>query len=135
MKLFQLGSGSKLSIAPQIAVVMLVVGLAGAMAIEPTRQLVEQRTRIADMSKELRLIEKANDRLAKRVARLNDPDYLEQQARSQSGLVYPGETSVIVMPPADPEASKEQNDPAPIKAPPKEDSGLLDSMLNFLGLG
>lgn len=135
MKLFQLGSGSKLSIAPQIAVVLLVVGLAGAMAIEPTRQLLEQRTRIADMSKELRLIERANDRLEKRVARLNNPDYLEQQARAQSGLVRPGETSVIVMPPADPEASKEKKDPAPTKAPPAEDSGLLDAMLNFLGLG
>ncbi|HYN36688.1 MAG TPA: septum formation initiator family protein [Actinomycetota bacterium] len=135
MKLFQLGNGSKLSIAPQIAVVMLVVGLAGAMAIEPTRQLLEQRTRIADMSGELRSIEKANDRLQNRVDRLNDPDYLEQQAREQSGLVRPGETSVIVMPPADPEASKEKKDPAPIKAPPAQDSGLLDSMLNFLGLG
>ena len=135
MKLFQLGSGSKLSIAPQIAVVVLVVGLAGAMAIEPTRQLLEQRTRIADMSKELRLIEKANDRLEKRVIRLNDRDYLEQQAREQSGLVNPGETSVIVMPPADPESSKEKKGPAPTEAPPAEDSGLLDSMMNFLGLG
>lgn len=135
MKLFQFGSGSKLSIAPQVAVVMLVVGLAGAMAIEPTRQLLEQRTRIADMSKELRLIEKANDRLENRVQRLNDPDYLEQQAREQSGLVRPGETSVIVMPPPDPGASTEKKDPASTKAPPAEDSGLLDSMLNFLGLG
>ena len=135
MKLFQPGKGGRLSIAPQIAVVVLVVGLASAMAIEPTRQLLEQRTRISDMSTELKMIERSNARLKNRVERLQDPDYLEQQAREQSGLVRPGETSVIVMPPADSGESPDKKNPAPPSAPRDEDSGLLDSMLNFLGVG
>ena len=132
MRVFELGGGGRLSVAPQIVVVMLVIGLASAMAIEPTRQLLEQRTRIAGMHEELRAIEHSNDRLQRRVARLQDPDYLEQQARAQSGLVRPGETSVIVMPPADsnnPEEKKLESRPTA----PVEEPGLLDSMLDFLG--
>ena len=135
MKFFQLGRTSRLSIAPQIAVVALVVGLAGAMAIEPTRQLLEQRTRIADMSHELKAIEKSNERLRNMVTRLQDPDYLEQQAREQSGLVRPGETSIIVMPPADADLEREREKPKSSKSAPAEDSGVLDSMLDFLGFG
>jgi cell division protein FtsB len=134
VRLFGLGGGGRLSIAPQIAVVALVIGLAGAMAIEPTRQLFEQRTRIADMSHELKSIEKSNERLENMVTRLQDPDYLEQQARAQSGLVRPGETSIIVMPPADVEAT-EKEEPDVEEAAPSEDAGLIDSMLNFLGFG
>ena len=135
MKLFQLGRGHRLSIAPQIAVVALVIGLAGVMAIEPTRQLFQQRTRISDMDHELRLIEKSNDRLRNMVTRLQDPDYLEQLAREQSGLVRPGEKSIIVMPPAGAELSKDKEKPVPVDEEPDKDSGILDSMLEFLGFG
>ena len=134
MKLFGLGRGGRLSIAPQIAVVALVIGLAGAMAIEPTRQLFEQRTRIADMTSELKSIEKSNQRLQNMVTRLQDPDYLEQQAREHSGLVRPGETSIIVMPPADTESTAEKKQPDAEETEPVKDPGLIDSMLNFLGL-
>lgn len=135
MKLFQPGKGGRLSIAPQVAVVMLVIGLASAMAIEPTRQLLEQRTRISDMSSELKMIERSNARLENRVERLQDPDYLEQQAREQSGLVRPGETSVVVMPPAGSGEVPDEKELAPANTPDDDDSGLLDSMLNFLGVG
>ena len=82
-----------------IVVVLLILGLAGAMAIQPTRQLFEQRQRIAEMTAELRRTQDANRRLAGDIERLGDPDYLEQQAREQFGLVRPGETTYVVMPP------------------------------------
>jgi cell division protein FtsB len=88
-----------LGIGPQVTVVVLVVVLAGAMAIQPTRQLLAQRGRIADMSEELRRIEATNDELEAYIARLNDPDYIEQRARAELGLVRPGETTFVVMPP------------------------------------
>ena len=91
--------GFAVGIGPQIIVVALLVGLAGAMAIQPTRQLLAQRSRIEQMTDELRRIERSNKRLEAYVVRLNDPDYLEQQARAQLGLVRPGETSYVVMPP------------------------------------
>ena len=63
MKVLHLGDGQRLALAPQVAIVMLVVGLAGAMAIEPTRQLLEQRSRIAGMNEELKAIKNSNRRL------------------------------------------------------------------------
>ncbi|MDQ4095078.1 MAG: septum formation initiator family protein [Actinomycetota bacterium] len=135
MKVLQLGDGHRLGLAPQVAIVMLVVGLAGAMAIEPTRQLLEQRSRIAGMTDELREIRQSNRLLENRVERLQDPDYLEQQARSQSGLVRPGETSVIVMPPAKDDPTKvSERDASPPAAERVEERGLVDAMLDFLGL-
>ena len=135
MKVLQLGDGHRLGLAPQVAIVMLVVGLAGAMAIEPTRQLLEQRSRIAGMTDELREIRQSNRVLENRVERLQDPDYLEQQARSQSGLVRPGETSVIVMPPAkDDPAKASERAATPPAGERVEERGLVDAMLDFLGL-
>lgn len=135
MRVLQLGDGQRLGLAPQVAIVMLVVGLAGAMAIEPTRQLLEQRSRISGMTNELRDIRESNRRLENRVERLQDPDYLEQQARSQSGLVRPGETSVIVMPPAreDQTSASERARTAPAEHE-VENRGLVEAMLDFLGL-
>ena len=133
MKVLDLGDGQGFGLGPQVAVVLLVVGLAGAMAIEPTRQLLEQRARIAGMNDELSTIEESNDRLQKRVTQLQDPDYLEQQARLHSGLVRPGETSVVVMPPAETNSEKEK--PRSSRTIPAEDPGLLDSMMDFLGFG
>ncbi len=134
MKVLHLGDGHKLALAPQIAIVMLVVGLAGAMAIEPTRQLLEQRSRIAGMSEELDTIRTSNRRLERRVQRLNDPDYLEQQARAQSGLVRPGETSVIVMPPAEEGASQPKARTPAGGASSETEPGLVEAMLEFMGL-
>ena len=133
MKVFALGEGRRLGLAPQVAVVLLVVGLAGAMAIEPTRQLLEQRSRIDGASDELRAIREANDRLEKRINRLQDPDYLEQQARA-SGLVRPGETGVVVMPPPERDEPKTKSSPAAAPREAPESPALIDSMLEFLGL-
>jgi cell division protein FtsB len=89
-----------LGIGPQIVIVALVLGLAGAMAIQPTRQLLAQRDRIAQMNQDLSRMRADNERLAAYLERLRDPNYLEQQAREQLGLVRPGETSYVVMPPS-----------------------------------
>ena len=134
MKVLQLGGEQRVGLAPQVVIVMLVVGLAGVMAIEPTRQLLEQRNRIAGMTDELRDIRTSNRRLENRVTRLQDPDYLEQQARSQSGLVLPGEMSVIVMPPAKEDRADPRDRSSSTPAETNEERGMVQSMLDFLGL-
>ena len=133
MKVLAFGEGRRLGLAPQVAVVLLVVGLAGAMAIEPTRQLLEQRSRIAGTTDELRAIREANDRLEKRINRLQDPDYLEQQARA-SGLVRPGETAVVVMPPPERDEPRPKTPAAGTPEEPAPDPVFIDSMIEFLGL-
>jgi hypothetical protein len=67
--------------------IVLVLGLVGAMAIQPTRQLLEQRARIEGMAGDLSRIQALNHKLEARIARLQDPDYIEQEARDKVGLV------------------------------------------------
>lgn len=122
-----------LGMGPQIVALLLVLGLLGAMAIEPTRQLIEQRERIAGMTDELRSIQRSNKRLDDRIARLNDPDFLEQRARD-IGLVRPGETAYVVMPPsrgAKAGAARTKKEPA---AAPVEEPSFIGGFLSFVGI-
>ena len=84
------------------------------------------------MASDLAKIERLNDRLEARIDRLQDPDYIEQRARSQAGLVHPGEIPYVVMPPSDgtrsDPAERRETQPAP---PP--DPGVVESFLDFIG--
>jgi cell division protein FtsB len=115
-----------------VVALLLVLGLLGAMAIEPTRQLIEQRRRIAGMTADLEQVQRSNRRLDARIGRLRDPDFLEQRARDL-GLVRPGETAYVVMPPS---RSKARSDraakPAPVTVP--EEPNFISGFLSFVGL-
>lgn len=124
----------KLGLGPQIFVFLLILGLLGAMAIEPTRKLVDQRNRIDQATQELADVNRSNQRLQARIDRLRDPDYVDQLARSQAGLVKPGEIAFVVMPPgrgAPP--AKKAAARIPEKAPPPEPS-FVQSVLDFVGI-
>lgn len=126
LRLPNLGMGS------QIVALLLVLGLLGAMAIEPTRQLIEQRERVAGMTEDLRSIQRSNRRLDTRIERLKDPDFLEQRARD-IGLVRPGETAYVVMPPSRPAQAKKKSAQTPAPAPADEPT-FLGGFLSFLGV-
>lgn len=123
----------RLGVGPQIVAALLVLGLFGAMAIEPTRQLLEQRERIAGMAQELHRVERSNRRLEARINRLKDPDFIEQRAREQVGLVRPGEVTYVVMPPSHsrrpPAERRKTSKPAPSTEP-----GFIEGLLEFIGL-
>lgn len=120
----------RLGRSPQIVAFILVLGLVGAMGIQPTRRLLDQRVRISSMAAELAEVQAGNERLEQQIARLNDPDYLEQRARA-FGLVRPGETTYVVMPPSDADKAKRKRT-VPEEPPPPP--GFVDSLLHFLGL-
>jgi cell division protein FtsB len=124
----------KLGLGPQIVVFFLILGLLGAMAIEPTRKLMDQRTRIDQATADLDQVNRSNQRLQARIDRLKDPDYVDQLARSQAGLVKPGEIAFVVMPPGRgaPPARKDAAR-APQKAPPPDPS-FVQSLLTFIGI-
>jgi cell division protein FtsB len=125
----------KIPVAPQLVIISLVILMIGAMAIEPTRQLIDQRRRISGMESELGRIERSNERLEKRIARLNDPDYLEAEARRQIGLVRPNETAVLVVPPSRAAQRKvEQAKAAAEPPPPPPEPTFVEGLLNFIGL-
>jgi cell division protein FtsB len=126
-------SPARLGVAPQMIGVLLIVGLAGAMAIQPTRQLLAQRERIESMNSDLQSLQNSNSRLRTRIDKLNDPDFIEQQARAQIGLARPGETAFVVMPPsARARERKQELRAAKAPPPPPEEPGFLDSLLHFI---
>ncbi|MGH2806888.1 MAG: FtsB family cell division protein [Actinomycetota bacterium] len=121
-------------VGPQVIVVLLIIGLFGALLIEPTRQLLEQRERIAGMASDLETIERSNERLEDRIARLSDPDFLEQRARTV-GLVRPGETTYIVMPPSRGHGKKGgQRADRKARAPRVQPPGPIEGFLDFVGI-
>ena len=122
-------------ISPRGVVVILVLGLVGAMAIEPTRQLVQQRDRIAGVTGDLHAIHESNEALEDQIARLNDDDFIEQRARAQMGLVRPGETSIVVMPPSRQvlQEQRERRRSRKVVEVPAPRS-FVESVLHFVGL-
>ncbi len=123
----------RLGVLPQVIALVLVLGLAGAMAIQPTRQLFAQRDRIAEMSGNLKAINQTNKAFNERIDRLNDPDYLEQVARDK-GFARPGETVYNVVPPSRKEL-KQKEKRKPSEPAPEPEPGFMERFMNFVGLG
>jgi cell division protein FtsB len=119
----------------QVVGFLLVVGLLVAMAIQPTRQLLQQRERVSDMSHDLKHVQGVNERLADRIRRLRDPDYIEQRAREQVGLVRAGERTFVVLPPGKgAHEGKDKHRVAKRRPAAAPEPGALESFLHFLGL-
>jgi len=124
----------RLGVVPQLIALLLVVGLAGAMAIQPTRQLLEQRDRISEMSGDLTRVNKSNRELTGRIERLNNPDYLEEIAR-EHGYARPGETVYNVVPPSRKELRREKQRAPQERPAPEPEPGFMERFLSFVGLG
>ena len=113
----------------------LVLGVLGGMLVEPTRQLMEQKERLSESAAQLHGLESTNTSLEKRIERLKDPDFIEQKAREQAGLVRPGETLYVVVPPsADKlDAKRKERRRAQAAAEPEPEPGVVESFLRFVG--
>jgi cell division protein FtsB len=118
---------------PQFVALVLVLGLVGAMAIEPTRQLLDQRDRISSMASELHKVQEGNAQLQAQIERLNNDDYMEQRARAQ-GFVRPGETTFVVMPPSKQAQAADKHDrkTKKVEVTPEEPPGFIESVAHFL---
>ena len=126
----------RLGLGPQIVALALAVGLAAAMAVEPTRRLIDQRNVISGMENDLESLDASNRWLEERVTRLNDRDYLEQQAR-ELGLALPGETTYVVVPKkrGAQGAHKSDGDGAGRSQEAKPEKSFLERALHFIGIG
>lgn len=118
----------------QVVALLLLLGLLAAMAVGPFKQLLEQRNRISSVTAQLEELESNNAELQTTIDRLQDPDYIEQEARARAGLIRPGEIPFVVMPPSDAKraeahAARKQKR---VSAAPAE-PGLLQSFVAFLG--
>jgi cell division protein FtsB len=116
----------------QVIVVVLIVGMFGALAIEPTRQLLQQRDRLSGMSQDLKSVERSNEKLEDRIDKLKNPDFLEQRARTL-GLVRSGETTYIVMPPGKSAKKGRRGAADRVQEPPPE-PGFVEAFMQFIGI-
>jgi cell division protein FtsB len=89
-------AGSRLTPAGA-ALVLAIVMLSFAMMV-PVRTLMHQRSDLARLQKEERLLSQRNAALSRQIARLNDPAYLDRIARECLGMTKPGEISFVVVP-------------------------------------
>ena len=69
-----------------------------AVYVFPTRTWLDQRAALAETSAELHELEAERAALEQRVAELDSDDQIEEIARSQYGLVRPGEEAYAVHP-------------------------------------
>lgn len=112
-------------------VLVLVTGALAMTGLAPARQAYHQRQVIREEESRLQELERKNAELESRLARLEDPAYREMLAREQLGMVRPGETAYVVVPPPAPATEP----PAP-KVTEKGWMGrMLDWLSDFLGLG
>ncbi|MBA3430986.1 MAG: septum formation initiator family protein [Actinobacteria bacterium] len=127
----------RLGLGPQIVALVLALGLAAAMAVEPTRRLIDQRNVISGMESDLQTLNATNRWLEDRVRRLNDRDYLEQQAR-ELGLALPGETTYVVVPKkrdAQGAHKRRDNGARPLQEARPGEKSFLERALHFIGIG
>lgn len=117
----------------QVVALLLLFGLLAAMVVGPVKQLLEQKSRISAVNAQLEQLEENNAALRERIDRLKDPDYIEQQARAQAGLVRPGEIPFLVMPPSDAKRTEKEGTRERTKASAPPEPSLLGSFVAFLG--
>ena len=82
----------------RLGLLALVVGALAVTGIAPAQQVYQQRKLIEQEKVKLAALTEKNAALESRLARSQDPAYMEKLAREQLGLVRPGETSYVVIP-------------------------------------
>jgi cell division protein FtsB len=82
----------------RLGLLALVVGALAVTGIAPAQQMYDQRKLIEEEEAKLAALNEKNAALETRLARSQDPAYMEKLARERLGLVRPGETSYVVIP-------------------------------------
>jgi cell division protein FtsB len=101
----------RLTVRLRIGLLAVVIAGLAVTGIAPAQQVYEQDRLIESERARLAELTRQNTDLERRLARNQDPAYVEKLAREQLGLVRPGETAYVVVPgsaiPAPPEPRPE----------------------------
>ena len=81
------------------------------------KQRAQQNRETLLLEKKITTLRAQNADLQNEVKRLNSPEYVEQLARRDLGLVKPGENSVLVVPPKEGEPAENPDDSKKAAAP------------------
>jgi cell division protein FtsL len=101
-------------IATAVVGTLLLVGVL-YLFLYPARTYLQQKQTINTTSQQIALLKGENAKLAAEQAALHNNATIEQLARSQYGLVLPGQKAYAIVPPAD---TPTTTVPQPAKAPP-----------------
>jgi len=85
-------------VTARAALLLVIVLVTGAFSITPLHAYLQQRSEIARLEQQERILERANTGLEQRVGALHDPEELERLARECLGMVKPGETAFVTVP-------------------------------------
>lgn len=95
-------STSRARLPRPISLLALSLSLAAVVvlfvAVYPTQALLDQQSESKETAAELRAVDEANLRLEQRAAELQTDAAIEQLARDEYGLVYPGEEAYAILP-------------------------------------
>ena len=84
---------SLLAVALSLAAVVVLF-----VAVYPTQALLDQQDETKETAADLQAVESENLELEERVAELQTDAAIEQLARDEYGLVYPGEEAYAILP-------------------------------------
>lgn len=84
----------------RVGVALAALALAGvfALAVIPTRALLDQRRQRDGLATQLAGLRAANQALAQQAAELDTPDEIERLARLHYQMVKPGEEAYVILP-------------------------------------
>jgi cell division protein FtsL len=82
----------------RLALLLVIVLVTVAFSMAPLHAYLQQGSKIADLERQSRVLERANSDLEQRVVQLHDPNELERLARECLGMVRPGETAFVTVP-------------------------------------
>ena len=115
----------------RLGVVALITAALALTGLGPARQAYQQRELMRQEQARLQELEERNAELRSRLERLKDPAYREKLAREQLGVVRPGETAYVVVPP--PSSHDAGRRPRPV--PKGWAARALDWLRHLLGIG
>lgn len=84
---------------PYVLILGLLIGLAAFMALGPLQVFTAAADRVDELRDERDTLDQDVEELEERRDRLDDPEEIERLARSELGLVRPGEIPFVVVPP------------------------------------
>lgn len=82
-----------------LIVALVVSMLFAGILYSPLRVLMDQRDELAALTADIQQQELNKAKLKAELARLQDPDYIKEMARTRLGLVEPGETAYRIISP------------------------------------
>lgn len=85
----------------KLTIAIALVGIAVYfLAVFPTRSFLLQRQQVKSTVAKVKSMQSSNQTLQKQVNAMNSPSEIASIARSEYGLVKPGEKAYVVLPPS-----------------------------------